>query len=389
MTYKRLFSHALGAAPNRLHMAAHSHHLWPDASRVGQMRCWDDAAQLADTKWDKIMGEVWTEAAAGVAAELGMGNDYWRRVVFAANTHDLIVRLVAACPRKQADGPLRILTTDGEFHSARRQFARWVEAGEIAVETVPVVPFESFADRFMEAASSGAHDMIFTSQVLFGSGRIVDPIDPICDLARPEGPWVVVDAYHSFMALEYPFGRKNADKAFCLGGGYKYAMAGEGMGFMTCPPGFGPRPPITGWYAEFEDLTLPPGMVGYAEDAMRFMGATFDPSALYRWNAIRGMLIKEKIDVADTSAHVANLHARLVEKLSDTVFAKAELLNPLDGGPHARFLAFAHDEAAGWCGKLKERGVITDVRGRVLRIGLGLYHDDADIDAFVEEAARL
>ena len=85
-----------------------------------------------------------------------------------------------------------------------------------------------------------------------------------------------------------PFLETTAQSAFYLGGGYKYAMAGEGMGFLYCPPGFGPRPLVTGWYAEFGDLTAPPGSsVGYTQDAMRFMGATFDPSALYRFNAVR------------------------------------------------------------------------------------------------------
>ena len=32
MTFKPLFALSLGADPDRLHMAAHSHHLWPDAS---------------------------------------------------------------------------------------------------------------------------------------------------------------------------------------------------------------------------------------------------------------------------------------------------------------------------------------------------------------------
>ena len=81
-----------------------------------------------------------------------------------------------------------------------------------------------------------------------------------------------------------------AHDLFYLGGGYKYAMAGEGCAFLHAPPGFGPRPPVTGWFAEFEDLTLPPGSVGYSSDAMRFMGATFDPSALYRFNAVQRWL---------------------------------------------------------------------------------------------------
>ena len=119
MSFKPLFSKSLAAAPERLHFAAHSHHLWPDASYAGQLEAWDDAARLADTKWDKVMGEVWPAACAQVASELGTGQP--EAVVFAANTHDFIVRLVAACPRR---GPkLKVLTSDGEFHSARRQFA--------------------------------------------------------------------------------------------------------------------------------------------------------------------------------------------------------------------------------------------------------------------------
>ena len=101
----------------------------------------------------------------------------------------------------------------------------------------------------------------------------------------------MIDGYHSFMAIEAPIAPAIAASAFVLGGGYKYAMAGEGMGFMHCPPGFGERPPITGWFAEFGELTAPPGSrSAIPGDAMRFMGATFDPSALYRFNAIQRML---------------------------------------------------------------------------------------------------
>jgi selenocysteine lyase/cysteine desulfurase len=36
-----------------------------------------------------------------------------------------------------------------------------------------------------------------------------------------------------------------------------------------------------------------------------------------------------------------------------------------------------------------EQDIVTDVRGDVLRIGLGLYHDEEDIDLFAERAAAL
>jgi selenocysteine lyase/cysteine desulfurase len=379
LSFKPLFSRSLGADPERLHFAAHSHHLWPDASFEGQLEAWDDAARLADRKWDKVMGEVWPAAQAEVATELGTKQP--DAIVFAPNTHNLLTSLVTAAPRRS--GQLRILTTDGEFHSARRQFARWEEEGWITVTRIATQPFDSFSDRFLAAARDGTHDFIFVSQVMFGSGRIFDRVEEASRLGRPDGPWVVIDGYHAFMALDRPFGDAAAESAFYLGGGYKYAMSGEGCAFLHAPSGYGPRPPITGWFAEFEDLTLPPGSVGYAKDASRFLGATFDPSALYRFTAVRRMLAENGLTTARVSSYVESLQQQLFEAIAETALADAELLNPLDGEPHARFLAFRSSSAQQWYAALKARNCITDVRGDVLRIGLGIYQDDRDVDRLV------
>jgi selenocysteine lyase/cysteine desulfurase len=194
---------------------------------------------------------------------------------------------------------------------------------------------------------------------------------------------VVIDGYHAFMALENPFNGSSGNSAFYLGGGYKYAMAGEAAAFLHAPPGFGPRPPVTGWFAEFEDLSLPPGSVGYARDATRFLGATFDPSGLYRFNAVQRMLQDNGLTTARISARVADLQSRLLAQIGDTPLGNADLLNPLDGAPHARFLAFRSPDAQRWYGELKAKNCITDVRGDVLRIGFAIYHDEADVDRLV------
>jgi len=386
MSFKPLFSKSLGAAPERLHFAAHSHHLWPDASFAGQVECWDDAARLADRKWARIMGEVWPAAQRHVAEELG--SDDPSAIVFAANTHDFLIRLAAACPRRDARR-LRVLMSDGEFHSARRQFARWAEDKWLEIETVAAEPFGDFSQRFLDAAKAGTHDLVLVSQTLFGSGQTFDRVEQLAALSRPDGPWVVIDGYHSFMASETPLPPAAAAGAFFLAGGYKYAMSGEGLGLMHCPPGYGPRPPLTGWYAEFEDLTLPRGMVGYARDAMRFMGATFDPSALYRFNHVRAALAENGLTTSRLSAHVAALQAQMIEAIAPTALGQAELLNPLDGNAHARFLAFRSPDAERWCSALAERDCITDVRGDVLRVGFGLYHDSEDVERFAALAQDL
>ena len=386
MSFKTLFSRSLEADPERLHFAAHSHHLWPDASFDGQMQAWNDAARLADRKWDKVMDEVWTEAQTHVARELGMDDP--SSIVFSSNTHDFLIRLITAAPRRES-GPLKVLTTDGEFHSARRQFARWAEADWISLDKIPVEPFESFSARFLEAAAAGDHDLILVSQVLFGSGRIFSAVGELATLGRPDGPWVVIDGYHAFMALERPFGGDAGRSAFFLGGGYKYAMAGEGCAFLHAPPDFGPRPPVTGWFAEFEDLSLPPGSVGYAKDASRFMGATFDPSALYRFNAVRRMLADNGLTTARICGHVEALQRHLIDSLDTTPLGATELLNPLDGRPHARFVAFRGPEAQRWYADLKARNCIIDVRGDVLRIGFGIYQDESDVERLVALLAQL
>ena len=381
MSFKQLFSRSLSADPERLHFASHSHHLWPDASFEGQVQAWNDAARFADRKWDKVMDEVSPEAQAHVARELGTRTP--DAVVFSSNTHDFLLRLWSAAPRR-SESELRVLTSGGEFHSARRQFARWAESRDIILEEVDPEPFDSFSIRFLERAQNGGHDFIMVSQVLFGSGRVYDRVKELAALGRPDGPWVVVDGYHAFMALDRPFGEENADTAFYLSGGYKYAMAGEGCAFLHAPSGFGPRPPITGWFAEFEDLSLPPGSVGYAKDATRFLGATFDPSALYRFNAVQRMLQESGLSTGRVSEHVAALQSQLLGAIDRTPLAGAELLNPFGQPPHVRFLAFRSPNAQRWYAGLLERNCITDVRGDVLRIGFGIYQDEADVDRLVQ-----
>ena len=101
MSFKQLFSRSLSADPTRLHFAAHSHHLWPDASFEGHMQAWEDASRLADRKWDKVMDEVWPEAQAHVSRELGSGEP--DAIAFSSNTHDFLIRLVSAAPEKADD----------------------------------------------------------------------------------------------------------------------------------------------------------------------------------------------------------------------------------------------------------------------------------------------
>ncbi|MGZ9114382.1 MAG: kynureninase/PvdN C-terminal domain-containing protein [Brevundimonas sp.] len=386
MSRKDLFSRALSLDPERLHFAAHSHHLWPDASFDGQVQAWVEANRFADRKWDLIFGEVVPRAQAEVARELNLPDP--NTVVFAPSTHDLLLRLVSGLERK----PVRILSTDGEFHSFRRQGERWEEAGEALITRVPLEPFDTFNARFVAAARGGGFDLIVISQVFFRTGQVFGGIAELAALADPAGPWVVIDGYHGFMATPTDLGAA-ADRLFYLAGGYKYAMSGEGVCFLHAPDGYCPRPVITGWFAEFGDLSGPPGGVQYRSDGGRFWGATFDVTPLYRFNAVREMLDEAGLGTADIAAHARGLMQRFQDAVGDGEAGKlseAELINPVAGdAARARFLAFRHDRAAAWKARLLDAGVVTDVRDDVIRFGFSLYQDAADVERLIETCKRV
>jgi selenocysteine lyase/cysteine desulfurase len=384
---KHLFSRTLAASPGRVHFAAHSHHLWPDASFEGHVAAWDDAAVLADRKWEKVFGVVIPEAQRHIAGELNLPDP--KTLGFAPNTHELLVRVFSAKGRR--GGPLDVLTSDGEFHSFRRQSMRWEEDGAIRRRIVPCEPFETFTERFLTAAREKTPDIAFVSHIMFRSGLRFDGIEELAALASPDGAWVVLDTYHSFMAIPADLSAV-ADRVILLGGGYKYAMTGEGAAWVHAPAGYALRPQNTGWFADFGAMEAKQGEVAYGADGSRFLGATYDPTGLYRFNAVRAMLEREGLDTAAVTARCDALRAQMaaaIESGEAGRLREAVLLRPNASGPDGRFIALRHAEAVPWKSKLMAANLITDARDDVLRIGFGLYQDEGDVAAFCKGANQV
>ena len=377
-SYKEHFRRFLEAEPGRVHFAAHSHHYWPDVSFDAHVRAWNDAATLADEKWDRFFSKLWPRAQKHVARALRLPDP--ATVAFAPNTHELVMRAISCLPP-----PIRVLTTDGEFHSFARQLARLEEAGLAKVVRVPTRPFASFAERFV-AAAAGGFDLIYLSQVFFDSGYALRDVASLAR-AMPEDAVVMVDGYHAFSAIEVDLSAI-ADRVFYVAGGYKYAMSGEGCCFMHAPPGWLPRPIDTGWFAAFFALEGPRGgPVAFADDGSRFLGATFDPTGLYRFDAVMTWLEREGIRPADVEAHTRALQERFVAGLRarpELPLAESQLVVPISERNRGQFLAFETADAKEIHDRLARDRVITDVRGDRLRFGFGLYHDPEDIDAGIE-----
>ena len=376
---KEHFRRFLEADPGRLHFAAHSHHFWPDVSFEAQQRAWLDAARFADEKWDHVFEAVWPSAQQHIARELRLPSP--SSVVFATNTHEFVVRLLS-CLRDGA----RIVSSDSEFHSFERQTRRLEEEGLVRVERVAAEPFETFPARLVEAAKREPTDLAFFSQVFFNSGGTSGDLDALVR-ALPADSLVVVDGYHGFLAVPTDFSSL-ASRAFYLAGGYKYAMSGEGVCFLPVPSSADVRPRNTGWFAAFGALDEKiAGRVPFASAGMRFMGATFDPTALYRFDAVMHWRDRIGLTTQKTREHAHGLQRRFVDGLARVPkrgLDQRQLVVPIDNPARGQFLTFRRDDAREFSAALKQQRVITDARDDRLRFGFGVYQDEHDVDALLD-----
>jgi kynureninase len=363
------------AAPGRIHLAAHSHHYWPDAACTAHGRVIADTARLVDDKWGPIFGTLIPRVQRGIAKLLSLPDP--ATVAFAPNTHDLVMRLFSALPH---DRSVRVLTTDSEFHSFTRQAARLEEDGLAFIERIATEPFDTFHERFTHAASAGGHDLVFVSQVFFNSGATAGDLAALAASVLRDDTLLVIDGYHGFMALPTDFSSL-ADRAFYLAGGYKYAMSGEGACFMHCPPGYAPRPRDTGWFAAFGALTGEQKGVPYGTDGSRFMGATFDPSGLYRLGAVLDWIDQIGLTVPDIHEHVLALQTQFLSEIAGIApLQNARLVAPMSPGiPRGHFLTFETPDAGAIHDKLAAAKIITDVRQNRIRFGFGCYHATDEI----------
>lgn len=362
----------------RLLLTGHSHQAWPDRSLRGQLRAWEDAARLVDEKWAAAFERA-ERVKRGFARLLG---DDTGSYALAANTHELVVRFLSALPLRERP---RLVTTDGEFHSIRRQLARLAEEG-IEVVRVPADDPHRIAGE-LAAAVDDRTAAVLVSTVLFQSGRVVPGLGAVQEAAHRAGAELLVDTYHHLNALPCSLPEAGLDGAFAVGGGYKYCQLGEGNCFLRVPEGCRLRPVVTGWFAEFEAVAeAPAGEVAYGEGAARFIGATYDPTSHYRAAEVFDFFDEVGLTprrLREVSQHQVGLLARGFDRLdADPKLVRRDRGVPLEevGG----FLVLESPRAEELRAELRRRGVLADHRDDRLRLGPAPYLSDRQLEDGVE-----
>ncbi len=210
----------------RLLLTGHSHQAWPDCGFEAHSRAWLDAAELVDDKWER----AFTQAEAVRRGFARLLDDAPERLALGANTHELVVRFLSALPLRERP---RLVTTDGEFHTIRRQLDRLGEAG-IEVVRVPAHPVRDVAAR-LAAAATARTAAVLVSAVLFETGEIVPALPDVLAACRRGGVELLVDAYHALNVVPFALRTSGLTDAYVVGGGYKYCQLGEGNCFLRVP----------------------------------------------------------------------------------------------------------------------------------------------------------
>ena len=356
----------------RLLMTGHSHQAWPDVGFEAQQQAWKDAAEYADEKWDAAF-EQWMRVCSGYADLLG---DPAGDITLGSNTHELLVRFLSALPLVRRP---RIVTTDAEFHSARRQLDRLAEEGAVEVVKVAGYPASGVAER-LAAAVDDRTSCVIVSAVFFERSHIVPGLGDVAAACAQHGAELLVDAYHALGAIPFALTENGLDGAFVVGGGYKYLQLGEGNCFLRTPPGCEMRPVITGWFSEFAELAdeKTQGGVRYGKGFARFAGSTFDPTSQYRGAAVMDFCAAQGLTpsfLREVSLHQVGVLESTFRGL-DLDPAVVRLDDSVGPDGRAGFLALECSDAASLSAGLREREVRTDFRGPWLRFGPAPYHTD-------------
>jgi kynureninase len=358
---------------DRLLLTGHSHQAWPDVGYDAQQRAWIDAAELVDDKWER----AFEEAARVQAGFRRLLNDTDADVALGQNTHELVTRLLSALPLGVRP---RLITSDGEFHTIRRQLDRLREEG-LDVVSVAARPAGTLSERLTRAIDDKA-SCVLVSSVLYETAEIVPGLNIVASACARHGSILLVDAYHHLNVVPFDIRACGLEQAFVTGGGYKYCQLGEGNCFLRIPPRCDLRPVLTGWFGEMASVRQDRRgrAVEYGTGSARFAGATYDPTSHYRAAAVFAF----HLDRGLTPERLRQISTRQVGLLKsefealdvDPAVAQVE---PMPDERRAGFLAIRTPRAGEFCLGLRSRGVRADYRGDFLRLGPAPYLSDAQL----------
>ncbi len=369
---------------DRILLTGHSHQAWPDVAREGLLESFETAAARVDDKWELAL-----ERANIVRASLRRWlHEPSAEIALGTNTLELVTRLLSSLDLERRR---RIVTTTGEFHTARRLLGRLEEEG-FEVLRVPTAPLATLTLR-MAPFIQDKTALVLVSAVMFETSARVPYLRVLAEACDRAGAELLVDAYHAVGCLRFPVQELGLDQAWITGGGYKYLQWGEGIGYLRLPPHAAAlRPVLTGWFAEFRLRDRKPTvLVAYPEQAVdRFAGATYDPASHFRAARVAEFFEEQGLTPDLLEANYRRQLALMIQRFLelDLPPSEARIDLQLSSGERGGFLAVETPHAARLVSMLASQGVFADARGSYLRLGPAPYLTDAQLETGIAALAE-
>jgi kynureninase len=370
-----LFSRVRAAWHDRIYLANHSLGRPLDAS--------DDDVREGMAHWYAQLGGAWD----AWSAEMDACRSRLARLLGAPRA-DCVVPKTSAGQGLRAilntyDEVPRVVATRGEFDSLDVILREYARRGRILLTMVEPRTDGLFAPNDLVAAIGGDADLVVMSQVIFNTGQRIAELPAIVAATHAAGGRLLLDVYHALGVL--PVDVVALDIDFAVGGAYKYLRGGPGACFLYLHPRHldgSLRTLDTGWFAKRDPFAyLRPDPPEYARGGDAFLEST--PPILPLYQARAGQVLTLALGVERIRAYSLRLQQRLIALLGERGVQAA-------GGDddHGAFVVITTPDAEAWSDRLAAAGVVTDARGRYLRLCPDFLTTESKLTAAAAATAR-
>lgn len=327
----------------------------------------DDAVHRGSFVYDSWMDQV--EEARSMCAELAGCSPL--EVAFVRSTSHGISIVASGLPWQSGDN---VIVYEKEFPS---NMYPWLSLEQKGVEVRRVQPDDKGyldPDGIKNLADSRTK-LISVSSVQFTNGYRIDTGE-LGRFCRENGIMLFVDAIQSLGVLPFDVKKDNID--FIAADGHKWLLAPEGTGIFYCRDGLAESitPPLLGWKSVVDEASYEKIDFSLKKNAARFEEGSMNVVGILALGASVGMLLE---------AGIENIRDR-VYSLGDMVIESAgkrgfEVTSPAEYAHRAGIVCFRGDfDPASVRDRLKETGIMVNVRGGGLRVSPHFYNNEDDIN---------
>jgi len=335
-----------------------------------------------DGQWMRALGkrqrfiDLWSELIGAPKGTL----------TSAENVTTALYSLIGALPGDHLAGR-RVLVTADCFPSLHFLLAGLAPRFGFTLDTVPMRDGESWVQDDDVIASWGEDvGLALLTQVTSTSSHRCD-LDRLVAHGREMGSLVGVDITQGVGLIPFKVDAPAVD--FTLSTSLKWLCGTPGAGIIqvATPLLKECRPELRGWFSQDNIFSWDLDAFAYAPDARRFDHGT--PSALACIGSVPALEWHAAQDKAALLAHNRKLGAAIIARADDMGLTLASPRDETRRGGSVMLRLPEQTDTAKIVSSLRERGVFTDCRGRILRLSPGAITTEAGIERLFAGLAAL